>query len=213
MHCPLCTSSAHQLAYVQTGAAKGRRLVGEDTVTVPYLRVANVQDGYLDLTEVKDIRVRRSELRRYSLQRGDVLLTEGGDFDKLGRGFVWEGQIAVCVHQNHIFAVRTDRSRLLPGYLAYLAQSEYGKAYFLTVAHRTTHLACINSTKLKAFPIALPTLEEQERIANLLGSVDRKIDAEQKRRAALDELLGSLLQQLMTGQVRLDTTRTDGAVA
>lgn len=193
-----------QCANVQTGAAKGRRFGDEDTITVPYLRVANVQDGYLDLSEIKDIRIRRSELQRYSLQPGDVLLTEGGDFDKLGRGFVWEAQMPVCVHQNHIFAVRTDRSRLLPHYLAYLAQSDYGKAYFLMVAHRTTHLACINSTKLRALPVPLPALEEQQCIAHQLKTVDRKIEAEEKRRTALDELFRSLLQQLMTGQVRLD---------
>ena len=90
---------------VQTGVAKGRRLNGADTISVPYLRVANVQDGFLDLSEMKSIEIRRSELERYSLQAGDVVLTEGGDFDKLGRGFIWNGEVRCCVHQNHIFAL------------------------------------------------------------------------------------------------------------
>ena len=72
-------------AVVQTGAAKGRKFGGAEVVQVPYLRVANVQDGYLDLAEMKTISIRRSELNRYRLQQGDVLMTEGGDFDKLGR--------------------------------------------------------------------------------------------------------------------------------
>ena len=88
---------------VQTGAAKGRSLNGAE-VSVPYLRVANVQDGYLDLSEIKHIEIRRSELPRFSLQVGDVVLTEGGDFDKLGRGFIWNGEVPGCVHQNHIYA-------------------------------------------------------------------------------------------------------------
>jgi type I restriction enzyme S subunit len=83
-------------AFVQTGAAKGRKLGDSRTVNVPYLRVANVQDGYLDLSEVKYIQIRKSEIERYSLQSGDVVLTEGGDFDKLGRGFIWRGQIPNC---------------------------------------------------------------------------------------------------------------------
>ena len=117
-------------AVVQTGAAKGRKFGSAEVVQVPYLRVANVQDGYLDLAEVKTISIRRSELERYGLQRGDVLMTEGGDFDKLGRGFIWEAQLKPCVHQNHVFAVRTDRSRLFPDFFTYEAQSDYGKHIF-----------------------------------------------------------------------------------
>ena len=117
-------------AVVQTGAAKGRKFGGAEVVQVPYLRVANVQDGYLDLAEMKTISIRRSELDRYRLQQGDVLMTEGGDFDKLGRGFVWRGQLKLCVHQNHVFAVRTDRNRLLPDFFTYEAQSDYGRGLF-----------------------------------------------------------------------------------
>ena len=154
---------------VQTGVAKGRRLNGADTISVPYLRVANVQDGFLDLSEMKSIEIRRSELERYSLQAGDVVLTEGGDFDKLGRGFIWNGEVRCCVHQNHIFAVRANRRMILPQFLAYLTQGPYGKAYFLSVAHKTTNLACINTTKLKAFPALLPSIEEQQLIVDALS--------------------------------------------
>lgn len=91
-----------ECAEVQTGVAKGRRLNGDQAVSVPYLRVANVQDGRLDLSEIKEIELRASEVDRYSLQSGDVLMTEGGDLDKLGRGFIWNDQIPGCVHQNHI---------------------------------------------------------------------------------------------------------------
>ncbi len=190
-------------AVVQTGAAKGRKFGSAEVVQVPYLRVANVQDGYLDLAEVKTISIRRSELDRYSLQRGDVLMTEGGDFDKLGRGFIWEAQLKPCVHQNHVFAVRTDRSRLLPDFFTYEAQSDYGKAYFLKVAHKTTNLASINSTKLKAFPVLIPTLGEQREIVTILDAIDRKIDLHQRKRAVLEELFRALLHKLMIGEIHV----------
>lgn len=189
-------------AHVQTGTAKGRKFGNAKTVSVPYLRVANVQDGFLDLTEIKDITIKVSELPRYQLQNGDILLTEGGDFDKLGRGFIWHEQVPGCVHQNHIFAVRVDRSKLLPEYFAYLIQSDYGKSYFLTVAHRTTHLASINSTKLKALPVVFPPIEEQRKITDSLTSIDAKIRTETQRKAALEALFQSLLHNLMTGKVR-----------
>lgn len=199
-------------AFVQTGAAKGRKFGGAEVVQVPYLRVANVQDGYLDLAEVKTISIRRSELDRYSLQQDDVLMTEGGDFDKLGRGFIWRGQLKPCVHQNHVFAVRTDRNRLLPDFFAYEAQSDYGKAYFLKVAHKTTNLASINSTKLKAFPVLIPTLGEQREIVSVLEAIDRKADLHRRKRVVLEELFKTLLHKLMTREIRIEDLQSSQPV-
>lgn len=93
-------------AAVQTGIAKGKDIEGKRTVSVPYLRVANVQDGHLALDEVATIDVPAEALLRYRLRPGDVLMNEGGDADKLGRGCIWRGEIADCIHQNHVFAVR-----------------------------------------------------------------------------------------------------------
>ncbi|MGI4791653.1 MAG: restriction endonuclease subunit S [Janthinobacterium lividum] len=190
-----------ECADVQTGAAKGRDFKGTAVREVPYLRVANVQDGYLDLAEMKTITIRESEVDRYRLRIGDVVLTEGGDFDKLGRGFVWSGQIVDCIHQNHVFAVRGHLNMILPHYFAYLAASPYGKSYFLAVAHKTTNLACINTTKLKAFPVPLPPLTEQHDIAEVLTACDSKIASLEAEAALQDELFRALLEELMTGRL------------
>jgi type I restriction enzyme S subunit len=190
-----------ECAYVQTGVAKGRKLRGGNIVTLPYLRVANVQDGYLDLSEIKSISLAKHETDRYKLHPGDIVLTEGGDFDKLGRGFVWKGEIPDCVHQNHIFAVRVDQDILLPEYLAYLVQSYYGKSYFLSVAHKTTNLACINSSKLKSFPTLIPSFHEQEQIVSTLNTCDTKISTLERETTCLDELFRAMLEELMTGRL------------
>lgn len=193
-----------ECAHVQTGVAKGRLIDSSEVIEVPYLRVANVQAGHLDLSEIKNIQIRRDELVRYSLRKDDVVLTEGGDFDKLGRGFIWDGQIEPCVHQNHIFAVRPRRDRLSPNYFAYLIQSSYGRGYFLAVAHKTTNLACINTNKLKAFPVLIPPLADQEKIAGILQTVDAKIAVHEAKQRALQDLFKTLLHQLMTAQLRVN---------
>lgn len=188
-------------AHVQTGVAKGRKLNGAKTLDVPYLRVANVQDGYLDLSEIKTITIAEREMDRYRLKDGDVVVTEGGDFDKLGRGFIWRGQVENCVHQNHVFAVRVRPDLLLPHYLAYLVQSAYGRAYFLSVAHKTTNLACINTAKLKAMPVPVPEVGEQREIVAALDACDSKLVAVEQEARALDELFRALLEELMTGRL------------
>lgn len=163
-----------RVAEVRTGLAKGKPSTA-GAVSLPYLRVANVQDGHLDLSEVKLIDVHPDHVARYALKAGDILMTEGGDFDKLGRGAVWQAQIQPCLHQNHVFAVRAAEDKVDPGYLSSLAASEYGRAYFLSCAKRSTNLASINSSQLKAFPVVLPPIEEQRRIASILAAWDDAI--------------------------------------
>jgi type I restriction enzyme, S subunit len=198
-----------ECAHVQTGVAKGRPINPSDLIQVPYLRVANVQHGHLDLHEMKKIQIRRNELARYSLRKDDVVVTEGGDFDKLGRGFIWDGQIAPCVHQNHIFAVRPHRDRLLPRYFAYFVQSPHGRGYFLTVAHKTTNLACINTSKLKALPVLLPPLGDQEKIADILQTIDQKIDIHESKKRSLQDLFKTTLHKLMVAQIRVNDLDID----
>lgn len=191
-------------ALVQTGIAKGRRYPERTPViAVPYLRVANVQAGKLDLSEMKQITIAERELQRFSLMENDVVLTEGGDFDKLGRGFIWRNEIEQCVHQNHVFAVRVNADRLDPLFFAYQSQSAYGRTYFLSVAHKTTNLACINTTKLKAFPTLVPTLVEQQEIATTLAVVDDKLALAERKRLHYEDLFKTLLHQLMSAQLRV----------
>ena len=92
-----------EIADISGGITKGRDLSKQETIHLPYLRVANVQNGYLDLSQMKTIELKTSEMEKYLLCAGDVLYTEGGDRDKLGRGTVWNDEIPNCVHQNHVF--------------------------------------------------------------------------------------------------------------
>jgi type I restriction enzyme S subunit len=104
-----------EVADVGSGVTLGKGVSGFKSVELPYPRVANVQDGSLDLSTIKTVRVRVDEVESYRLEPGDVLMTEGGDIDKLGRGTIWEGQIPDCLHQNHIFAsARTGSSSSPP---------------------------------------------------------------------------------------------------
>lgn len=176
------------VACLQTGLMKGKHYTGK-TRFLPYLRVANVQDGYLDLEEVKEIEVSETLIQRYLLKQGDVLFTEGGDFDKLGRGAVWENQIENCLHQNHVFVVRPNENILNPYFLSIQAGSRYGKKYFLGCSKQTTNLASINSTQLKKFPVMIPCMEEQIKIVHLIKSLLKKEQqAKESAESVLDQI-------------------------
>lgn len=191
-----------KIAEVRSGVAKGKKGL-KTPIEVPYLRVANVQDGHVDLTEVKTIEIEQDKLERYSLKYGDVLMNEGGDYDKLGRGDVWLGQIKPCLHQNHVFSVRPNQDIVDSFFLAALAASNYGKTYFLSCAKRSTNLASINSTQIKEFPVLVPPLPEQKKIAQILSTWDRTITITEQLLANSQQQKKALMQQLLTGKKRL----------
>lgn len=192
----------HNVASVQTGISKGKKGL-KKPVELPYLRVANVQDGHLDLNIIKKITVEEEQVNRYLLQKDDVLLTEGGDFDKLGRCCIWRGQIQRCVHQNHVFVVRANENILSPEFFSFQAESSYGKRYFLSCAKQTTNLASINSSQLKKFPLLLPPLIEQREIVSLLNSFAWEIESLKKKLALIQQQKKGLMQKLLTGEWRV----------
>ena len=166
-------------AEIGSGLTKGRKLNGMPTEPTPYLRVANVQADRLDLSEIKLIGATDLDRVRCRLLPGDLLMTEGGDIDKLGRCAMWRGEIDLCLHQNHVFRVRMGQS-IIPDFARAFMQSEAARGYFLRVAKRTTGIASINKTQLGQLPIWVPPLPLQAKFveqANRLESLAHQLDA------------------------------------
>jgi type I restriction enzyme S subunit len=200
-----------EVAEVGSGVTLGKDLSGFKYVELPYLRVANVQDGHLDLSDVKTVKVRLNEVERYRLEPGDVLMTEGGDIDKLGRGTLWEGQIPDCLHQNHIFRVRANRELLNPRFFAYVVESDIAKSYFMRVAKRTTNLASTNKTQVRAFRFPVPPVPEQQQIADIVSAAKATLRGYIRKEEALNQLKRSLMHDLLTGKVRAKNPTLEAA--
>jgi type I restriction enzyme S subunit len=198
--------SLKRMSEIQTGLTLGKVYEGA-LIERPYLRVANVQDGHLDLENVTTIEVPVEVARRVELRAGDVLMTEGGDLDKLGRGTIWSGEIPECLHQNHIFAVRCFAHKLLPPFLAHLTTSQYGRDYFEATGKRTTNLASTNATKVGQFPIPCPPIAEQRAICRFLDEKFTELAHLKSCIEAQIEVLTSyrksLIHECVTGQRRV----------
>ncbi|MGH8069535.1 MAG: restriction endonuclease subunit S [Candidatus Entotheonellia bacterium] len=194
-------------AVVQTGLTLGKNYGGLETESRPYLRVANVQQGRVNLKHVKHTDVPSNEAAGVTLKAGDVLMTEGGDIDKLGRGCVWRGEIPGCLHQNHVFAVRCRHDVLLPEFLVGLMTSQNGRAYFQLTAKQTTNLASTNSTTLRAFPIVLPPVAEQrailDEVARQTSGLDAAITRAENEIALLREYRTRLIADVVTGKLEV----------
>ena len=191
------------IATVQSGIAKGKDVAGVETRRLPYMRVANVQDGYLELNDIAEIDVAVGEVDRYKLQRGDVLMNEGGDFDKLGRGAIWNGEIPNCIHQNHVFAVRPHG--VASAWLNAVTGSDYAQFYFMSRSKQSTNLASISSTNLMELPVVLPPEPEQPKILSFITTHSIRFDRlESEARGAvalLKERRNALISAAVTGKI------------
>ncbi|MGY0611250.1 restriction endonuclease subunit S [Luteimonas sp. A501] len=191
------------VAAVQTGIAKGKDMADKSTIRVPYLRVANVQDGYLALSDIAEIDIEPEQLTRYRLKPGDVLMNEGGDFDKLGRGAIWNGEVENCIHQNHVFAVRPHGAS--PEWLTLVIGSAYAQFYFKGRSKQSTNLASISSTNVMELPVVLPTAEERgvivEFVRDSVAGIEALTAAARRAVDTLRERRNAMICAVVTGQV------------
>lgn len=177
---------------------------GTELIEMPYLRVANVKAEGFALEDVAKIKVTPEEAEKYALKSGELLMTEGGDRDKLGRGTIWHEEISPCLHQNHVFAVTCDENWLLTEYLAYLTASPVGREYFDLTAKKTTNLASTNSNTIMQFKVPIPPIAEQREIVHMLdrkcAAINDLITEKQLLISDLELYKKSLIYEVVTGK-------------
>ena len=175
---------------------------GKQTIVCPYLAVANVQRGYFKLNELKSIAVLPEEITKYRVEEGDLLITEGGDWDKVGRTAIWRGGVENCLHQNHLFKARVPSKYLLNEWVELVFNSGIGREYFADASKQTTNLASINMTQLRSFPLPIPPLEEQQQVLAMLQLMAERcaeLRQQLKRKDALSAVLASATINSLTG--------------
>lgn len=190
-------------AKITSGFTMGRDLSRYETVVVPYVTVANVQDGYFELSNISSTEIKKEEIHTDLLEYGDILMTEGGDRDKLGRGGIWRNEIKPCSYQNHIFRIRLDAKEYKPELFHFLIQTYQAKNYFYARAKQTSNLCTINSRELKNWPVPIPPEDEQETMIKALQAIEQQKTSTEKKINTLEEVKKSLIQNLLTGKIRL----------
>ncbi|EIG1523671.1 restriction endonuclease subunit S [Escherichia coli] len=185
---------------IQSGITKGRNLSNRTLVKVPYLRVANVQRGYLDLTEIKQIEIPIEEKEKYQVVKGDLLITEGGDWDTVGRTTVWCHDWYIA-NQNHVFKGRNIGQYVDPYWLETYMNSPFSRQYFANASKQTTNLDSINKTQLRGCPVAIPPSSEAKKIMSKLHIFYK-----------LCEELKNHIQSAQQTQLHLADALTDAAV-
>jgi type I restriction enzyme S subunit len=165
-------------------------------IRVPYLRVANVLRGRLDLAEIKEIKCSQPELDRTRLQSKDLLVVEGhGNPNEISRVAMWTEQPGEMVHQNHLIRVRSKASSLVPEFLCFYLNSRIGRRHLLKRANTTSGLNTISTSVVKSAPIIVPPVDEQRSFCETIKNI-AQLEASLRVGAALHtQLSRSLLNE------------------
>ncbi|MEZ8807941.1 restriction endonuclease subunit S [Vibrio atlanticus] len=184
---------------IQSGITKGRKLVNRALKTIPYLSVANVQRGFLNLSNVKEIELPVDELEKFGVQNGDLLITEGGDWDKVGRTAIWRDEIEYVAHQNHVFKARPFLREQSEVWLEMYLNAPFARDYFAGSSKQTTNLASINKTQLRGCFIAVPPKKEKQNIVrkvdDLMAFCDQLIELLQESQITQLHLTNAIVEQ------------------
>ena len=163
-----------------------------------------MQRGFLDLSEIKSIDAPKEKIEELKLVDNDILFTEGGDRDKLGRGWIWRNEIPLCIHQNHVFRARLYSQAIQPKLISWYANT-FGQSYFAKEGKQTTNLASINLTKLRAFPVPIAPSQEQDRMVAKIEELFSKLDAGaaalERAQALLKRYRASVLKAACEGRL------------
>lgn len=186
-----------EVAEVVGGITKDSKRVDESMVEVPYLRVANVQRLALDLRDVRTIWVRAAKAAALRLRDGDVLMNEGGDRDKLARGWVWRGQIPDCIHQNHVYRARPNSELITSEWLAW-STNLLGGPWAERHGRQSVNLASISLSTIRKMPVPWTDLEEQRATAGALDELKRSSEKAQINVSALMTRSTSLRRALLS---------------
>jgi type I restriction enzyme, S subunit len=191
------------LGSIQAGRQRTpRHMVGKMR---PYLRVANVQDGWIDFRNVKSMAFTDKEAAIYELRPGDVLLAEGQSLELVGRPAAYRGEIEGCCFQNTLVRLRPHEHE--PQFVFYTCQHLYFLGAFQKIAKKTTSIAHLGVSRFASLTVLAPPIAEQRGIANVLAVWDEALQGLDALLKVKEKRKRALMQRLLTGKDRVARSR------
>ena len=176
---------------------------GEKEGKYPILRMNNLEDGSINYQDIQYVDLEDQEFEKFKLKKGDILFNRTNSLELVGKTSFFN------LDENFVFAsyllrIRTFKNKLLPQYLNYYFNFERTQRELKTLASRGASQVNISATRLANFKIPLPPLPEQQEIADILQTIDQKIEIEKKKKELYEELFKTLLNKIMNQEIDVE---------
>lgn len=164
--------------------------------TKPYLRVANVFDGFFDYSDILQMDFDERDFETYRLREGDILLNEGQSRELVGRCAIYDGKIEDCCFQNTLIRFRAGDGVLIDYAYAFF-QYCFHFGVFAAISSQTTSVAHLGADRFGGLMMPVPEKAEQKRIAEEFAQIrlaeSNIVDHLSKVRKILVNLINGIL--------------------
>lgn len=194
----------------ELGEVIGGKQLSRDSHTgikLPYLRVANVHDGFIDISDVKQMAFTPSETEVYQLKHGDVLLTEGQSLALVGRAAMFREEISGCCIQNSIIRLR-PKNGIDASYAFFLCQHLFYDGQFQAIAKKTTSIAHLGVSRFASLTASVAPPREQLKITKILGTWDKALLSLERLISSKKRKYRLLREAILFGEKRHSDRRT-----
>ena len=160
--------------------------------TKPYLRVANVFDGFMDYSDVLEMDFDKRDFRTYCLSPGDILLNEGQSRELVGRCAIYDGKLPECCFQNTLIRYRAG-DKVLTDYAFAFFQHSFHTGVFAAISSQTTSIAHLGADRFAKLRIPIPPKREQQRIAAAYAEIRNAELANAEHISRISDLQSSII--------------------
>ncbi|MBY6951041.1 restriction endonuclease subunit S [Clostridium botulinum] len=181
------------------------RSLKEENVGIPCIRSNNIKDNRLVLNDLKywyEIDDKGANIEDYILKEGDIVINFINSISQIGKGCIFDREDFRSIYTTNILRIQVDDTKITNKFFNYYTQTERYKKEISLITKPAVNQASFTTVEYKAINFPVPKLEEQQKISNILSSVDTQIEEYENKKAKLEELKKGLMQQLLTGKIR-----------
>ena len=189
------------LLLLRNGLTLRQRKEGND---YPVTRIETISEEKIDPSKLGYvIGLSEKDIEEYRLIEGDILFSHINSLEHIGKTAIYEGVPGFLLHGMNLLLLRPDKNKVHPKFLLYLLRLFRTRKIFLIMAKKAVNQASINQTELGNLKIFLPSLEEQQKIASILSTIDEKLEILRREKTKLERIKQWFMEELLTGRIRV----------
>lgn len=197
-----CWTTVGEIGEVRLGRQRSPKN-RSDKYPTKYVRAANITWRGLRLDDVMDMDFSPSERTSYSLQPGDILLSEAsGSADEVGKPAIWNGELPECCFQNTVIRFRP---RCLPPDFPFVVFCHFARNKVFAQVAKGIGIHHLGADRFAQIPFPLPPAAEQSRIKakvdELFSDLDAGVAALERVRANLKRYRAAVLKAAVEGRL------------
>jgi len=166
---------------------------------IPITRIESISEGYIDENKVGYLDLTHNELvKDFKLEIGDILFSHINSFEHVGKTSIYKGKPSFLIHGMNLLLLRAKKSICSPFFLIFLLKSEEIRGKIRNLSGQAVNQVSVNTSDLYNLKLPLPPLPEQQKIAEILETVDNSIEKTEKIIEKYKRIKQGLMQDLLT---------------